>query len=134
MGKEAAGKPGVNKYRGEVEFQALGQTFTLRLGFNELLVLQEELGLSEENMLQELSVRMSQLNSIRKIFQRCVAFRHEDFTAEQAGDVITEVGVQQVAGILQQALRWAMPEAEKEKAGDRKRPNAAAPSGAGASS
>lgn len=117
-----------NHLKGEVLLEAGGEQFTFRLGVNEMIAVQDALGLADDDA--KFLVALSNLRSFKSVrtIVHCGLLRaHPDITVDQAGDIVTEVGIARVGEVIQEALRWALPEqkpgARGEKRGDRPRPS-----------
>lgn len=109
-----------NHLAGEVEVKALGKTLTFRLGVNEMLELQSDLGLADKDdsflaCFDEDKLR--NLGVVRKIVRFGLKRDHPDLTLEEAGDIITELGLAKLQAVIKQALKWALPEPEPAKEG-----------------
>jgi hypothetical protein len=117
-----------NHLKGEVVLEAGGEKLTFRLGVNEMIRIQDALGLAEDDakFLGALS-NLRSFKAVRTIVHSGLLRDQPETTEEQAGDVVTELGMGRVAEVIQQALRWAMPEkkpsAGGEKRGDKPRPS-----------
>jgi hypothetical protein len=114
-----------NKLRGEVEIkvgsEGAQKTLVLRLGMNELIELQDELGYKDrdEEFLEDLKSghALRSLKRTRTALRRALLHRQPDTTDEMAGDVITEIGVPRTNTLLSEALRWSMPDRELSSPG-----------------
>jgi hypothetical protein len=114
-----------NHLRGEIAIKALGRDLVYRLGVNEMIELQNELGLAGQDE-QFLGVfdeqRLRNLRTLRAITLYGLKRHQPEITEEQAGDVVFEQGLYAMADVIQQALVWALPErgaaGEEGAAGD----------------
>jgi hypothetical protein len=116
-----------NNLRGEVEIKASGGLLIFRLGINEMISVQNDLGLAEDDQgfLNTLD-NMRSLKKIRTIVLNGLKRDHPAFTEEMAGDLITELGIERMVEIIKQALRWALPDkeaADTPKKGGKPRPS-----------
>lgn len=121
-----------NKLRGEVTFEARGVIYTLRLGVNELIQLQDAFGIEDDAaFLAELPSRMRGLRDLRKFFSVGLRRHHPDLTDEQVGDLMTELGLAEITKHAAEAMRWAWPEppAGKVEPKPKKAPRDAASAG-----
>ena len=103
-----------NKYRGEASFEACGKSWSLRLGNNELVQLQDLMEFAEdkeEEFLAELG-NIKGPRAVRKRLHQILSLSNPEITPDQVGDIVTELGVPQVGKLIQEALRWCMPDAE----------------------
>lgn len=117
-----------NHLKGEVVLEAGGEKLTFRLGVNEMIAVQDALGLADDDA--KFLVALSNLRSFKAVrtIVHCGLLRGQpDLTLERAGDIVTEIGMERVGEFIAQALRWALPEkkaaAGVEKRGDRPRPS-----------
>lgn len=93
-----------NPHRGEV---ALG-THTLRLSINGLCAAEAATGLDTGGLLAGLE--RGRMTSIRALLH--AALNRPDFTLEDAGDLIQEIGVAEVVKALTEAMVLAFPPAK----------------------
>jgi hypothetical protein len=116
-----------NHLRGEVAIKALGQDLIFRLGVNEMLELQNALGLADRDDVF-LSVfdedKLRNLKTIRTIFVYGLKRPDQSLTEEEVGNIVTELGLSVIPGIVKEALRWALPEKEETPPGGEPRPSA----------
>lgn len=109
-----------NPYKGEVEVQALGKAWTMRLGMNEAIELQGALGLDEDAGPDELIQKlqgMKTLKALRDFFHVVLKFAHPDITLQKAGEIVTELGLMKAATAVTQCLKWAMPDPDAAPGG-----------------
>jgi hypothetical protein len=94
-----------NPHKGEVSFVVGGKARTVRLSTNAICVLEDELGLSVDGI----STRMVQgyLSVLRSVLRVAL---NDGTTAEQAGDMIDELGPRAVCETLIQTFRLAFPD------------------------
>lgn len=109
-----------NHLKGEVEVVLADKTLIFRLGVNEMIRIQDALGLAEDDA--KFLTALSNLRSFKAV--RTIVFSglqrdQPEITEEQAGDVVTELGMARIAEIIQQALRWALPEKKPGAAGEK---------------
>lgn len=105
-----------NHLRGEVSFQDGDQTFTFRMGVNQLLDFQERMGLAgQDEKLWEALDNLRSLSVMRKIIYCGLIKSHPEITEEDAGEIISNLGLPKIAEIVMEALRWALP--DKKEAG-----------------
>jgi len=110
-----------NHLAGEVAVKALGRELVFRLGVNEMLELQNALGMAGKDDVF-LSVfdedKLRNLATVRTV--AFCGFSRVNETGEmvhqvtelEAGDVVVEVGLEKFGEVIQEALRWALPEKE----------------------
>lgn len=122
-----------NYLKGEVEIQTGdGRKHLFRLGVNEMINAQEALGLVEDD--QKFLVVLSGARSFRvaRVIVHCgLRGAQPDLTLEQAGDILTEIGLVRFGEIIEKALRWALPERKQQSEQEGKKPR---PSGGPTSS
>jgi hypothetical protein len=104
-----------NHLKGEVEVESSRGKLVFRLGINEMISAQNDLGLAEDD--QGFLNALDNLRSLKKI--RTIIFNglrgaQPEITESDAGDLITELGVVGTVKIIKEALRWALPEKEDE--------------------
>lgn len=110
-----------NHLKGEVEIVLGDRTLIFRLGVNEMIAIQDALGLADDD--QKFLGALSNLRSfkaVRTIIHAGLTRNQPELTPEQAGDVVTEIGMVKIAEIIQQALHWALPEKKPGAAGGEK--------------
>lgn len=114
-----------NHLKGEVAVAVLGKDLIFRLGINEMLELQSALGLvdKDEEFLANFD-NFRNLTVIRKIALFGFKRHQPEMTEAEAGDIVTELGLESMAKIRREALRWALPDQEPPKEGGKPRPSA----------
>jgi hypothetical protein len=115
-----------NHLRGEVEVEAGGRKLTFRLGVNEMIRIQDALGLADDDAKFLLALsNLRSFKAVRTIVHSGLLRDQPDTTEEQAGDVVTELGMMRVGEVIEQALRWALPEKKPggERRGEKPRPS-----------
>lgn len=113
-----------NKFKGEVEFEALDKKWTMRLGMNEAIELQEKLGLGEDAGPEELMkalTAMQTLKKLRSFFVTVLQFAHPDVDEKTVGLIVTEIGLLGGVRLVTEVLHWAMADADPEEANGGKR-------------
>lgn len=117
-----------NRLKGEVPVQVGDRTLVFRLGINELIGLQKELGYADD---QQFLIDMDTGAVVRGLVRSRAAIkwalvRHQpDTTDEEAGEILTEMGYQRAAAVLGETMSWAMPEpdAATDSKGEKPRPS-----------
>ena len=108
-----------NSMRGAVTFTAGGAERTLRCSTNAMVRYQDAANETIFDGLQALQDSPSDMRRIRNIFW---AFLNPpDVSAEDAGDMIDEIGLQVAAGLIGDAAKAAFPEEEKDAGNGRQR-------------
>lgn len=115
-----------NHLKGEVEVAALGKTLTFRLGVNEMLEVQNGLGLADKDASFLAVFDGDQLRSLKTV--RTIAFcglkrDQPEITEQEAGDVVVEVGLLEFGAIIRKALRWALPDKDEGERDGAARPS-----------
>jgi hypothetical protein len=112
-----------NKFKGEVDFEAQGKNWVLRLGMNDLIELQEKLGIEEDDLAKfffQLARSMGRsMKKTRTAITVALKGNQPETTEETAGEIITELGFKRTGDLLAEAIKWAMPDppegGEKDK-------------------
>ena len=118
-----------NKPKGEIQFEALGEQYILRLGVNDLIAVQDALGMGEDDaaFLERIG-RLLGLKSLRTIAWKGVRLTNgEEITEELAGEIVTELGIEGFGQKIAEAIRWAWPDAKAKKGGEAKKGKAGSP-------
>jgi hypothetical protein len=109
-----------NHLKGEVEVAVPGREKPLvfRLGVNEMIELQNALGMAGQDT-DFLHVfdesRLRTLKTVRAVALYGLRKHQPDLTEEQAGDIVVEIGLIRMGGVIREALRWALADpAEKD--------------------
>lgn len=93
-----------NLLRGEVAFEADGESYVLRFGTNELVSLEQRLGVKARQFGEVLAD--ASFEQVRAIFAVGLQ-RHHKCTEDAAGDIMDLVGLQPAAGLIKAALEAA---------------------------
>lgn len=121
-----------NKLKGEVAVElGVGDAKRLvifRLGINELIGLQKEYGLEtdDEGFLTALDSRKS-LRRRRALVRAAMLFKQPETTEEEAGEVITELGIKRMDEVIEETLQWALPDKSQAPQGAKGKGAAASP-------
>jgi hypothetical protein len=88
-----------NSYRGEVELRAGENTYTIRIGMNEIAAMENALGVRG---MQELGARLKLVSILdyRVITRIALSKKHPKLTDTQVGDIIDELGLKPVSDAL----------------------------------
>lgn len=103
-----------NPLRGEVGFEADGKSYTLRFGTNELVSLEQRLGVKARQFGEVLAD--ASFEQVRAIFTIGLQRHHNGTTDEAAGDVMDAIGLQEVAGLIKRAIEASFGSAEPGEA------------------
>lgn len=91
-----------------VDFEVGGRVRTLRYGLNALCNLEQQTGRKALEIFRSLDGDQMEIRVFRSVVQAGLS---EKLTAEDVGDLIDEVGIQNMAEILGRAVRLAFPDA-----------------------
>ncbi len=98
--------------RGQSRFEAAGKAWVLTFSFNELVELEEAIGVKVE----ELGAKLGDgAKTVRTVFRVCLEAEHGPMTDREAGDLISEVGPQEAAQLLSKAFTAAFPKGAPPK-------------------
>lgn len=93
--------------RGEARFEAAGQAWVITFSFNELVSLEDELGVK----IAELGGKLGDsARTVRTVFRICLEAKHGVMTDSAAGDLISEIGPQEAAQLIGKAFSAAFPQ------------------------
>jgi hypothetical protein len=101
--------------RGDVRFEADGMSYTLRFGTNALITLEQELGITINEIIERLQASPS-MALMRLLFWAGLLKRHPDMTQAQAGDVLDDVTFERATSLITEALAAAFPDAKADPA------------------
>lgn len=97
----------LSRKRGAIEFEAAGKPFVLRLTTNAQVRFKEAQGRSIIKALAEMETSADpDLGAIRAMFQHCLT---PEVTADEAGDIMDEVGILEAARLIAEAASLAYP-------------------------
>lgn len=96
-----------NKHRGEVSFEAMGQTWRLRYGTNALCEIEAAFG---EGINATLAKLQSDDPSIRTM--RTIMACGLGVSGDEAGDIMDEIGMERSGELIGQAMTLAFPQPE----------------------
>ena len=105
-----------NKQRGEVALEHDGIVHVLRFSINEICDLEDEMDLSINEIIEVLQdEKRTRVKFLRTLFRRALAGGSgADVSAKEAGDLLSEVGIQTAMEKIGEAFQAAFPVAEKE--------------------
>jgi hypothetical protein len=106
-----------NPYKGEVAVELGGEgdgrrTLVFRLGINELIELQDALGITDDEKFLAALDQLRSLRKVRLIVLHAMRYAQKDATEAEAGEVITELGIERVGKLIREVLKWALPQPE----------------------
>lgn len=108
-----------NSLKGEVSFEAYGDTYTLAFPINSLIKLEERLGCGIVQIGDQLNGGAS-MGTIRALFWAGL-IAHHNLSEDEAGDLIDEVGLAEAAELAGKSLTLSMPGAGGAKSSPRQR-------------
>jgi hypothetical protein len=110
-----------NRERGEVEVQALGKTWTLKLGVNAMCEIEDATGKSITEIGSLLSnPKTATIRMLRTVMWGALQDRHEGTGIKEAGDLIDEIGMDQAGVKIGEAFSAATPGAKGGESRPRK--------------
>jgi len=112
-----------NPLKGEVTFEARGQTFTFQLGINAQIMIENKVGMPLAKFFANKDDDQFKTQDVRTVFHAGL-YRHHKMTEEEVGDLIDEIGQQRVAEIFIEAAAAAFT---KDPASSRANGNGADP-------
>lgn len=95
-----------NPHRGEVTVEADGRTWTLKLGANALIELEQQLGGGLAEKLQDEAT--SKVLIVRSVIWAAARKHHPDITEERAGELIDDIGLTEAMDLVQKLFAFAM--------------------------
>ena len=101
-----------NPLRGETAVTADGDTRILVLDINALCVIEGETGLTVDRLGEALAERPS-MTLIRTVFWACLKGREPGVTIEDAGALMSAIGLAEITATLTKLFTAAMPKAPK---------------------
>jgi hypothetical protein len=111
-----------NPLKGEVTFEARGQTFTYKLGTNAQIMIETKVGMPITQFFRERAEQFSAAD-VRLIFHAGL-YRQHKMTEDDVGDLIDELGGDRVAKIFIEAAALAFPKSTNGAADDPHPPKA----------
>ena len=103
-----------NPTKGEVTFDARGQTYTFKLGTNAQIMIENKTGMSITKFFAGRSDNNFSASDVRTIFHAGL-FRDHKLTEEDVGDLIDDIGAERVAQIFVEAAAAAFPKKAKRR-------------------
>ncbi len=104
--------------RGVIPFNCEGEKYQLKMDFNAICSLEEELGISVDKLGETIT---SGARTLRSVFRIALSAHHPAMTDMQAGELITTVGPEKVALLIVEAVTAAFPQAEAGKSAENPR-------------
>ena len=104
----------VNPLRGEASFKAGASEFVLVFDINTFCELGDETGLGMTELIEQVQNKPS-FKLLRSIFCAGLQDRHAGTTIKEAGEIMSDAGLDTMKNALQRALQAAMPAPEADK-------------------
>ena len=105
----------MNPHKGEVTLEAGGETYTLRLAANALVIAEELLDKGVEEIAGMLSDAANfRLGTARALLFAGLREHHPKLSLEDAGEIIGEIGIPAVLNKLGESMQAAFPQPEGE--------------------
>jgi hypothetical protein len=105
-----------NPLKGEVTFEARGQTFTFKLGTNAQIMLEAKTGVSIAEWYRERNNNLT-VTDMRTLFHVAL-YRNHQMTEEDVGDLMDEIGTEKVGEIFKQSGEFAKRKINGEAGND----------------
>lgn len=100
-----------NPLRGESSFKAGEADFTLVFDINTFCALEDETGLGVSDLIDKVQAKPS-FKLLRSIFCAGLQARHPRTTISEAGEIMSDAGLETLQKALSTALQAAMPAAD----------------------
>jgi hypothetical protein len=101
-----------NPLRGEASFKAGDAEKTLVFDINVFCELEEETGLGVNELIEQMQGSPS-FSLLRSIFCAGLQPKHPGTTKKEAGDIMSDAGLDEMTAALRKAIQAAMPEAKE---------------------
>lgn len=110
-----------NREHGEVDFEADGKTYTLRLDVNAMIQAQAAAGIKDDmEFWGIISLKLAySLVLLRALVGRGLKASEPKISDVEVGDLITRLGTYRTVEIVSEALRWALPPKKEAAATDK---------------
>lgn len=103
-----------NRERGEVSFEASGQTWTLKVGTNTMCDLEEQTGKAIAEIGELLGSKQGgRITLMRQVFCAALQSYHEGLSPKDCGDLIDQIGMVAAAQKIGEAFQAAFPKAKE---------------------
>lgn len=102
-----------NRQRGEVGFEADGQSYTLAFSINALCELEDAMKMEIENIGEKFDGGTVSMRDLRLMVWAGLS-DHHDVDLKEAGRITQAVGLTQMAELVVSAFRLTFPQAETE--------------------
>lgn len=103
-----------NLNRGEVSAQIAGTEYILRIATNEWCHLEAELAKSTDEIIADfvamLSANKLKMGLLRSLFRASLIGRNPGITKDEAGELMSAIGLVEAGNLLAQVIKSSMPE------------------------
>lgn len=99
-----------NAQKGEVSFEALGQSWTIKLGTNAMCEIEDRTGMSINKIGDKLNGDGFTMKLMRTVFVCGMLDHHEGITDRDVGNILDDIGFEQASDVMQRAFVIATPE------------------------
>lgn len=104
----------VNDIRGEVGFEAVGKTWTMKLGNGAVRHIENETGKPFPEVGKELSDEAkASITLLTQVFRAALTRHHPNVTMEDCDEIIDEIGHEKAGALLGEAFKLMQPKAAK---------------------
>lgn len=111
-----------NGRRGEVALEVEGREYVLYFGNNEMCALEEELGRSINEIIDECNKDHFRASTFRRVLRAMLSRYQPELTLEQVGDLL-DAGQDRILVALERAIARGQPDPKADpKAGDARPP------------
>lgn len=100
-----------NPHKGEVAFEANGETYKLVFDFNAICELEDALGVSASAIGEAIGDKLSNLRTVFRIGLS----RHHNLSDPETGDILTDIGGEKAGELIGQAFSLSFPSADEPK-------------------
>jgi hypothetical protein len=94
---------------GTIQFEALGQVWALRFDINAFCRIEEELGIEDAEAFQQMLGQKLSFRKLRALFACALA---PAATLEEAGEIITALGLERTTELIRAGIEAAFPNAK----------------------
>lgn len=99
-----------NAQKGEVSFEALQQSWTIKLGTNAMCEIEDRTGQSINKIGEKLNGDGFTMKLMRTVFVCGMLDHHDVITEKMVGDILDDIGFEKASDIMQRAFVIATPE------------------------
>jgi hypothetical protein len=114
-----------NSQKGQVSFQADGETYLLEMTPNAYCELEDEAGMDTLSFVSKIQAAVAggkiSFKDLRLLMWAALTEHHEGLTTKDAGDVMKAVGFERASDLVLQAINGSFPEDQKKKPGKTKK-------------